>query len=378
MTKSQRTIITVLSIIAVGLLLAIGISVYISYQTLAHQPLGPALPFAEQTLPPTWTPLASAQNSLDGSVTLVPTISFPTNPAAPLCGTEGVMNVLVIGADSRADSYIYGLADAIRVVRVDFSTPKVSVLEFPRDLWVEIPEIADNLNGQDHEKINQAYLYGQPGFKYWDDPSGGPGLLALTLNKNFGIKVDHYISVNMRTFVNIVNAVGGIDVYIQNKATAQYTGLQVGDHHLNGDQALKVARNRSGGSFERTDNQNIIMCALRKKLTSPTVVAQIPGLIDSFKDNVITDFTPAQLGQLACLGKKLPPQNIILASFPEGMFTQTRVYDPVFEKRIAILDADFNALREYVTRFQLGSWPEPPPPQQTFEPVDESAPITCK
>jgi len=288
------------------------------------------------------------------------------------------MNVLVVGADSRADNYIYGLADAIRVVRVDFSSPKVTVLEFPRDLWVEIPHIADNLDGQDHEKINQAYLYGQPGFKYWDDPSGGPGLLALTLNKNFGIKIDHYISVNMRTFVKIVNAVDGIDVNIPDKTTAQYTGLSVGEHHLNGDQALKVARNRSGGSFERTDNQNIVMCALRDKITSPKIVTQIPDLIDSFKENIITDFTPAQLGQLACLGTKMPSQNIILTGFPQGMFTQTRVYDPVFDKRIAILDADFDALREYVARFQLGSWPEPPPVRQTFDPIDESAPVTCQ
>ena len=378
MTNSQKTIVTILSIIVIALLAAIGIFIYQSYQTLAYQPLGPALPFAEQTLPPTWTPLASAQNSQDGSVTLAPTISFPTNTAAPQCGGGDVINVLVVGADSRADSYLYGLADAIRVVRVDFSTPKVTVLEFPRDLWVEIPEIADNLDGQDHEKINQAYLYGQPGFKYWDDPSGGPGLLALTLNKNFGIKIDHYISVNMRTFVKIVNALDGIDVNIPDKTTAQYTGLPIGDHHLNGDQALKVARNRSGGSFERTDNQNIVMCALRDKLTNPKVVTQIPGLIDSFKDNVITDFTPAQLGQLACLGTKLPPQNIILTGFPQELFTQTRVYDPVFDKRIAILDADFGILRQYAARFQLGSWPEPPLVQQPSQSEDESMPVTCK
>ena len=89
---------------------------------------------------------------------------------------------------------------------IDSVTPAITVLEFPRDLWVEIPDIADNLNGQDHEKLNQAFLYGQPGFKYWDDPTEGSGLLALTLNKNFGANVDHYITVNMRTFEQVIDA----------------------------------------------------------------------------------------------------------------------------------------------------------------------------
>lgn len=285
------------------------------------------------------------------------------------------MNILLVGADARADNYIYGLADAIRVVRVDFVTPKVTMLEFPRDLWVEIPHISDDLNGQDHEKLNQAYLYGQPGFKYWDDPSAGPGLLALTLNKNFGVQTDHYVSINMRTFENIINAMGGIDVNIKTEEAAKSTGLPIGEHHLDGAGALKVARNRSGGSFERADNQNIVMCALQEKLTDPSIVTQIPAMIESFQDNIRTDFTPEQISQLACLGTKLPPKNIVLASFPQELFTQTREFDPVFDKRIAILDADFSVLSDYVSKFHAGTWPAPIlAPTST---KDENAPAVC-
>lgn len=274
------------------------------------------------------------------------------------------MNILVVGTDTRADNYTYGLADAIRLVRVDFSNPKVSALEFPRDLWVEIPHVADDLNGQDHEKLNQAFLYGQPGFKYWDDPAEGSGLLALTLNRNFGANVDHYITINMRTFEHIIDALGGIDVEIPNEKIAKTTGLKEGTHHLNGAEALKLARNRSGGSFERADNQNIVLCAVRKKLTNPQILAQIPALIETFQDNIRTDFTPAQLGQLACLATQMPPENIVLASFPADLFKQTRVFDPVFNKRISILDADFDILRDFVLRFQMGTWP----PQAAISP----------
>ena len=360
MTRSQKTILAFLSLTACALLSAAGFYALQSYQVFASQPLGPALPVAAQTLPPTWTPAATS--SL-GMVTYAPTFSFATNtPAARVtCGGPNIMNIVAIGADSRSDNYQYGLGDVIRLVRVDFVTPKVTVLEFPRDLWVEIPYVSDNLNGQDHEKLNQAYLYGQPGdgFRYWDDPSAGPGLLSLTLNLNFGVQADHYVAVNMRTFVKVVNAVEGIDLNVPDETTAINTGLPIGNHHLNGDQALKVARNREEGVFERANNQNRVLCALRKKLTNPKVVTKIPGLIDSFQDNILTDFTPEQLGQQACIGTKLLPENITFASFPQELFKESRIYDPVFKKNVFYWDVDFGVLRDYVTRFQAGTWPEP-------------------
>lgn len=380
MTKSQRTIIGILSFIALTLAAALGVFVYRSLQTVATSPLGPALPFIPtQTLPPTWTASPGPASEQMGQVTLAPTVAFPTNTPGPRCGGPALMNVLVIGADTRGDNYTYGLGDAIRLVRVDFTTPKVSALEFPRDLWVEIPHISDNLNGQDHEKLNQAFLYGQPGFKYWDDPTEGSGLMALTLNKNFGVNVDHYITVNMRTFEHIIDAIGGIEVEIPDEAVAKTSGLSIGKHLLNGAQALKLARNRQGGSFERADNQNLVLCALRKKITSPQIVTQIPALIDTFQDNIRTDFTPEQLGQLACLATQMPPENITLASFPGDLFRQTRTYDPVFDKRIAILEADFAILSDFVTRFQAGTWPVAVSSTPSSSVVDEEdAPSVCQ
>lgn len=374
MTRSQKYIITLLSIVACLLLLGLGYYTYSSYQVFASQPLGPALPIGQQNLPPTWTASPGPSPTSAGLVTFVPTVSFPTATPSAMCSGPNLMNILVVGADTRGDNYTYGLADAIRIVRVDFVTPKLTVLEFPRDLWVEIPHISDNLDGQDHEKLNQAYLYGQPGFKYWDDPSGGSGLLALTLNKNFGVQTDHYVSINMRTFENIVNALGGLEVNITTEAASKSTDLSIGIHNLNGAEALKVVRNRQGGSFERADNQNIILCALRKKVTSPQIVTQIPELIKAFEDNIRTDFTPEQISQLACLGTKLPPQNIAFTSFPEELFTQTREFDPVFDKRISILAADFNILSEYVRQFHAGTWPI----IGISSEEDEDAPLVCE
>ena len=361
MTKIQKRIITALAIIAVTLVGSTGFYLWNIYREFATRPLGAAIPMASQTLSPIWTATPGAASSSVGVAAPALTV-VPTNTLAPLCGGPAIMNILAIGQDQRSNNYQYGLGDIVRVVRVDFATPKVTVLEFPRDLWVQIPYISDNLNGFDHGKLNQAYLYGQPGdgFAYWDDPSQGPGLLALTLNLNFGVNIDHYLAINMRTFENVVNAIGGITINVPDIETAHNTGLPIGKHHLGGSEALKVARNREEGMFERVGNQNLVLCAMREKILSPSTVTKIPELIQSFQDNVQTDFTPEQLSQLACLGTQLPTENIAFASFPKELFTEVRIYeDPAYPHGLLIFDADFNILRDYVTRFQSGSWPQP-------------------
>lgn len=360
MTRAQKIAITLLSICAIVLSGA----VYSLYTKKWSAPLGPSLqmptwtPFA---LPATWTPNPHATKTPLSAITV--DSAKPTTTKPPQCGTMPVMHVLLIGSDARADSYNYGLADIIRLARVDFVNETVTVLEFPRDLWVEIPDIADNLDGQTHEKLNQAYLYGNPGFKYTNDPAQGPGLLARTLALNFGARIDHYAAVNMRTFVNIVNAVGGIDVFLPEPVDGR-TGEDLSDRlvfpagqlHLMGDRALTLARIRIEGGFARAENQNRVLCALRDQLTSPEVVKDIPELIQVFKDNIQTDLSPAQISDLACLGAQIQASNIRFVDFPQSLFVQTREFDPVFGKNVSILKTDFEILREYVHQFNEGAW----------------------
>jgi LCP family protein required for cell wall assembly len=366
MPKTQKIIVAFLSVFALVFLISAGFKGRGIYQNWVTRPLGasiPTWPYTPVPLSPTWTALPYWLPSVTpASGTLI--VETSAIQAPPLCGGPRVMNILLIGSDTRGTDYTYGLADVTRLVRVDFVTPSVTMLDFPRDLWVEIPYISSHLNGQDHEKLNQAYLYGNPGdgFHYWDDPSAGPGLLALTLKINFGVRVDHYIAVNMKTFVKMVDAVGGIDVTFKEPVALSHDpNLQAGTHHLNGAEALEVARNRVDGVFSRGDYQNIIMCALRKKLTSPKIVTQIPDLINAFQGSVQTDLSPQVMAQLACLGTQLPRENIALYNFPENLFTGSRIYDPVFpeqKKGVFYWKVDFNILRNYVTEFQAGLWPD--------------------
>jgi hypothetical protein len=98
-------------------------------------------------------------------------------------------------------------------------------------------------------------------------------------------------------------------------------------------------------------------------------------LIGSFQDNIQTDLSAEQISQLACLGTQLPPGNILFASFPEELFEQDRTYDPVFKKEVFTWNVDYNILRDYVARFQLGLWPSA---SSEVSAPDEDEPILCQ
>jgi len=203
MSNAQKITLGILSGITCMLLVAVLYAMGQTYLTWTQQPLGPALanPTAWQ-LPATWT--ASPHVSQPSS-TLVPTLRIESaTPASPFlpCANLPTLTLLAIGADARSDEYRYGRADLIRAIRVDFRAQRVTILDFPRDLWVKIPEVRDAL-GTDRQKLNTAYTYGNPGLHFWDHPSQGPGLLARTLDLNFGLKADHYIAANMNVFVDV-------------------------------------------------------------------------------------------------------------------------------------------------------------------------------
>jgi len=286
------------------------------------------------------------------------------------------MTILAIGTDERSDQYQYGRADVTRVVRVNFISQRVTALEFPRDLWVQIPEIKDNIN-QDHDKLNTAYFYGNPGLHFWDHPSQGPGLLARTLELNFGVKVDHYIAVSMQVFVNLVDALGGIDITLSQEVDGR-TGYDrsarllfpAGLQHLSGEQALTLGRIRNVSVFSRAKHQNLVMCAVRKKLENPDVLTQLPQIISAFTNHIQTDLTPAQISQLACLGTRIPRSSILFASFPRELFVPSEIYDPSLKQKVFIWNSDFDKLSAYVQQFNADTWPSPststePNPQES-------------
>jgi LCP family protein required for cell wall assembly len=314
----------------------------------------------------TATATSTASITPTATVTQTPTPTItPTPTEVPaLCGGPRVMLILLIGSDARKDSYAIGLADSIRLIRVDFVEPSIQVLAFPRDLYVEIPDIADH-NDITHGKINQAFLYGNPGYNYYDGPGQGPGLLARTLEHNFGAHVDHYVAVNLQTFVRIIDTLDGIDINLPYVIDGRVRGSRdpnryfaAGEQHLDGYRTMLLARLRPGGDLQRTEIQNLILHALADQLLRPTTLLKFPQLIRSFEDSIQTDLNPTTLGQLLCLRRSLDTEKISFLSFPETLFKSERVQDRVLGNT-SILDADFEVLTDYVKNFSDGLWREP-------------------
>ncbi len=354
-SKKNIVLVIVLFLLAIG-----GMQAFRLYRKPLGEPL--ELPTATKARP-TLTSFPVEEEAAPNLPTATLQATATSTPK-PVCGGPPVMNILAVGSDSRGSNYLYGLADVIRLVRVDFVNERVTILEIPRDIWVDIPGISDHY-GITQGKLNQAYLYGNKGFGYYDGPGEGPGLLARTLNLNLGATPDHYIAVNMKTFENIVNAVDGIDVYLPYEVSARTEehpnlfAIPAGHHHINGETALWIARIRQYTVFGRAENQNIVMCALRKKILSPAVVPAIPELLSTFRRYVQTDLSPEDINQLACLGTRMSGQNVVFASFPVELFTSTKQFDPQLDNTTSILAADKNILRDYIQRFESGLWPDP-------------------
>lgn len=316
---------------------------------------------------PAPTLTASITQTASSTPTPTPTLTptpLPTLIPAPtkiqtVCGGPPVMYILLIGSDARVNSYIIGLADAIRLVRVDFVESRIQTLTFQRDLYVEIPGIESH-NGITHGKLNQAFLYGNPGYGYFDGPGQGPELLALTLEHNFDAHVDHYLAVNLQIFMQFVDELGGIDIRLPYTIDGRVNGSKdpdryflPGHQHLDGYRTMLLARLRPNGDIKRSEVQNLILKSIAEKLLAPSSIPKLLKLAARYRDSIQTDIGPVQIGQLVCLATRLNNEKIEFVTFPDSLFESTRVHDPVLGNT-SILDADFNVLKKYVRNFETG------------------------
>ncbi len=372
MTK-HRVILLLLLII---MLVTITAGVYVLYKW--NKPLGPQLylptysPSAvSKTSQPALSTSASSGQVISSGTELnsaqqLPIAASPTATRQPLCNGPATMTILVIGSDERSTGYLYGLADSMHVMRIDFTVPNIMVIDFPRDLWVEIPGISDHY-GITHGKLNQAYLFGNPGMGYYDGPGAGPGLLARTLDFNFGLRVDHYLAIDRQTFVRMIDSIGGVDIILDSPINLNEGSgtpnprlyLSAGKNHLDGNLALEMAVNRIPTTFQRMKYQKIILSALREKLLNPAMLPKLPKLAAQFITSVQTDLSPSEINNLMCIAQSVPKSNIQADSFPEEMFTAGVTFDEYRNVTTFVYNADFEKLRAMVAEFMNGIWPIP-------------------
>jgi LCP family protein required for cell wall assembly len=313
------------------------------------------VPPSPTAVPPTGTPTATATEPPP-----TPTVTLTPTPV-PVCGGPETMLLLAIGTDSRSDTYLYGMGDVIRLVRLDFLHRSMSMISLPRDMWVEVPGIEKH--GITHGKLNQAYFWGTAGMGYYESEAEGAGLLALTIEHNFGVRPEHYLTINMKTFKHMMAQIGGVYVsvpYTMDGRTdksvpkePKYGYFAAGPAYLDATSALAYARIRAMDSdFGRQDRQTQVLQAIWDRVLSPDIIDLVPDLIDFFRNDLLTDLSPEQIAQISCLILSMDEADMRYGKLEEDLFI--RFWTPTNELALKWDPAQIQPILE---AFVAGEWP---------------------
>lgn len=188
---------------------------------------------------------------------------------------EEPFTVLLLGSDARSDDPSMGArTDTIVLVRVDPTINDITMLSIPRDTRVNIPNVG-------YEKLNAAFTY------------GGPSGTIAAVKELCGVDIDHYAEINFEGLVGLIDAIGGIDVHVDetiNDPDAGNVVIPEGDQHLDGAAALTFSRSRAfvDGDFTRVSNQRkVIEAIVHRGLEAPAT--ELYGIIQSCTGFLTTD-----------------------------------------------------------------------------------------
>jgi LCP family protein required for cell wall assembly len=280
-------------------------------------------------------------------------------PPEPTAGSAGQapLTFLVVGSDTRADvpagETPDGRSDVMMLVRFAGDGRNAQVVSLPRDSWVSIP-------GNGMAKLNAAYAY------------GGPSLLVQSVETLTGVRIDHYAAIDFQGFVEMTDALGGVDVQVaETTSNGPYT-YDAGPNHLEGEEALYYVRQRyglAGGDFDRVKRQQQYLRSMFAKVSEQHVLSDM-GALDNFlvslTDALAVDESLGNAGllDLAYDLRALRPDAVTFLTAPvagtgrEG--AQSVVYlDAARAERLwGYLRTD--SLGQHVAEFSIDALPEVP------------------
>jgi LCP family protein required for cell wall assembly len=182
-------------------------------------------------------------------------------------------NLLVLGTD-RTEGTNIGRSDTILLLSIVPLQPYVTMLSIPRDLWVNIPGVGE-------DRINTAHFYAEA-----SQPGSGPDATLETIRANFGVRVSRYVAINFDGFVEMIDAVGGVDIELEQAEG----GLPAGKHHLDAGQALAFVRERySSDDFYRMRHGQMVVQAAVGKMANPVNWWRWPGIVKALSSAVKTN-----------------------------------------------------------------------------------------
>jgi LCP family protein required for cell wall assembly len=259
----------------------------------------------EETTPPSVPP----------GQTPVPTDEYVAQPIATPETDNARINILLTGVDS-AESRTTALTDTILIASIDPDTADVVLISIPRDISDFPLYDGRTFTG----KINsfQTWVRNHP-----DDFEDGP-LNALVRQVGFliGAPIHYYAAIDLAGFRKMIDRVDGVIVENQKLINdPRYDWLdgrrgfylEPGRHKLDGDEALAYVRSRQSlgdSDFQRARRQQEVLLALRTKLTRPSMLPELPGILDAAADTVKTNFPSERIAEMVELAQKVDTESV--------------------------------------------------------------------
>jgi LCP family protein required for cell wall assembly len=304
-------------------------------------------------------------NNLLGRINYVPTStasvssgvtttssSITTDQGVPLVFDKDVLNILLIGTDNRADTTVGGRSDSMIILSINQKSKKIVMTSLMRDTYLPIPDHGSN-------RINAAYSF------------GGVGLLLQTIQNNFDIKINNYVTVDFYSFIDIIDKLGGVNIDVSDQEVPvlnsyvneinKLKGLSSGDGTfsnggkgilLDGKQALGYSRIRYIGNadFERTERQRIVLTKVFEKLKGQNII-KISSILNILLPDITTNMTKGNLtslvfNSLTYMNYPLEQDRIpIDGSFKNATINKMDVLTIDFAKNIAELKSNIYGIK---------------------------------
>jgi len=263
-------------------------------------------------------------------------------------------NILLLGSDNDK-KYVFPavLTQVMMVIHIDTVKNSVYIVSIPRDSWVYVPEI-----GSMH-KIDQAFAFAANQNHSYDD---GVREARLTIEKDYGIPIDRYAWVGLSGFAKVIDTLGGVDIDVthpivddsfpddtqanQNDTYAlKRLYLAPGPQYLDGLEALEYVRSRHAdviGDIGRTQRQQQVLEALKKKLNLTSLITHLSELIADWQGELYTDLSEQEIIAFAYYARSLPSSAIQNLTLGPGIGDQNfgelaSVYDPALGYQDVIL-----------------------------------------
>ncbi len=240
----------------------------------------------------TYELLTSEMSELTDETVVIYTVSVPVEKSSAgksVAVTDEAFNIYISGLDVTGSISNVSRSDVNMIVTVNPSTKEILITSIPRDYYVNLP----SKNAMD--KLTHTGLYGIEE-------------TVSAVEELMGIEINYYVKVNYTTVIDLVDAIGGIDIISPYTFTThkmqELSGITfyAGENHLTGSMALAYCRERASfanGDMQRNENQQLILEAIIEKCTSSTtILSSYTSILSAISGNMETNFTEDEITSL--------------------------------------------------------------------------------